>query len=126
MYFCDRRPTVGLNPTTPFMAAGQVIDPLVSVPSASGAKRAAIAAAEPDDEPHGERSRLCGFRVWPPRPLQPAMDLADLKFAHSDMLVLPRMMAPASRSFYTTKASSGGIESWSMKDPAVVGRSIVS
>jgi hypothetical protein len=31
---CGIRPTVGFRPTTPFSAAGQTIDPLVSVPMA--------------------------------------------------------------------------------------------
>ena len=34
-------PTVGLNPTMPLTAAGQVIDPSVSVPMAAGASPAA-------------------------------------------------------------------------------------
>ena len=38
------RPWVGLNPTMPFTWAGQMIDPLVSVPRAKGASPAATAA----------------------------------------------------------------------------------
>ena len=79
-----------------------------------------MATPVPPDEPAGERSRSCGFSIGPIRELIVAPD------ANSLMLSLARMMAPASRSFLTTKASSGGIESWSMKDPAVVGRSNVS
>jgi hypothetical protein len=51
------RPTVGLKPTMPFMAAGQVIEPSVSVPMAAGASPAATAAALPDDEPQADRLR---------------------------------------------------------------------
>jgi hypothetical protein len=36
--------------------------------------------------------------VWPPMPLQPLDDGADLKFAHSDRFALPMMIAPAARS----------------------------
>ncbi|MNT11209.1 hypothetical protein D3C72_1460770 [compost metagenome] len=50
------RPTVGLNPTTPLTAAGQVIDPSVSVPMATGARPMATAVALPEDDPQGVRS----------------------------------------------------------------------
>ncbi|MNC57020.1 hypothetical protein D3C75_1066510 [compost metagenome] len=50
------RPTVGLNPTTPLTEAGQVIEPSVSVPMATGARPMATATALPEDEPHGVRS----------------------------------------------------------------------
>ena len=36
------------------------------------------------------------------------------------------MIAPAARSFFTVKASSGGMEPFSSKEPAVVGMSYVS
>ena len=48
-------PTVGLNPTTPLTEAGQVIEPSVSVPMATGASPIATAVALPADEPHGVR-----------------------------------------------------------------------
>ena len=50
------RPTVGLMPTTPFMAAGLTIDPSVSVPMATVQNPAATATAEPELEPPGVRS----------------------------------------------------------------------
>ena len=49
-------PRVGLSPTTPLAAAGQTIEPLVSVPTATWASEAATPAPEPDDEPQGLRS----------------------------------------------------------------------
>jgi hypothetical protein len=49
-------PTVGLMPTTPLAAAGLMIEPFVSVPSATSARLAATAVAEPELEPEGERS----------------------------------------------------------------------
>jgi len=64
-------PTVGFNPTRPFIDDGQMIDPSVSVPMPTAAKSAAIAAPVPELEPQGFRSRTYGFFVWPPRPLQP-------------------------------------------------------
>ena len=45
------RPTVGLRPTRPQIDAGETIEPSVSVPTPSGARLAAIAAAEPELEP---------------------------------------------------------------------------
>src|SRR6516225_4383614 len=61
------RPTVGLMPTTPLTDDGHTIDPLVSVPSVTVARLAAAAAAEPELEPQGERSRTYGLRPWRPR-----------------------------------------------------------
>ena len=50
------RPTVGLQPTMPLTLAGEVIEPSVSVPTASAHRLAATATALPEDEPLGERS----------------------------------------------------------------------
>src|ERR1700680_3328421 len=105
------RPTVGLMPTSALMAEGQRIDPSVSVPSDAAARFAAMAAPEPELEPQGERSSTYGLRVCPPRPLQPLEEASPRKFAHSLRLVLPRITAPASRSFRATKASRGGLGS---------------
>ena len=49
-------PTLGLKPTTPLIEAGQVIEPLVSVPIAAQAKPAATAAPLPEEEPQLLRS----------------------------------------------------------------------
>ena len=94
-------PTVGLNPTTPLTCAGQMMDPLVSVPSANVASPAAIAAPEPELEPQGDRSRICGFLACPPTEDQPLTDWVDRKLAHWLKLVLPRMTAPPARKFAT-------------------------
>src|SRR3546814_9769883 len=48
-------PTVGLKPTIPFTLAGQVIEPLVSVPIAAQENPAATAAPLPDDDPQAVR-----------------------------------------------------------------------
>src|SRR4051812_40057363 len=65
------RPSVGFSPTTSLAPAGQTIEPSVSVPIATCAKPAATAAPEPEEEPHGLRSRTYGLFVWPPIPDQP-------------------------------------------------------
>src|SRR5580698_7025550 len=91
-------PTVGLMPATPLSEAGQVIDPSVSVPMASGAKPAAKAAPEPDEEPPGLRSKAHGLPVRPPTADQPDVERTERMLAHSDRFVVPMTMAPASRS----------------------------
>ena len=51
------RPIVGFSPTSPFCDAGDTIEPSVSVPTPSGARLAAIAAAVPELDPLVLRSR---------------------------------------------------------------------
>lgn len=46
-------PTVGLMPTTEFAAAGQIMDPSVSVPSDTDTILAATAIADPLLDPQG-------------------------------------------------------------------------
>ena len=53
----ETRPTVGLMPTRPLALEGQTMEPSVSVPTATTARPAAIAAPEPELEPQGLRSR---------------------------------------------------------------------
>ena len=114
------RPTVGLTPTSPQAAAGDRIEPSVSVPSVTAARLAAAATAEPELEPDAVRSRTYGLRVRPPRALQPLEEPVPRKFAHSDRLVLPSRTAPASRSRRTTVASASGGCPTSASEPAVV------
>ena len=47
------RPTVGLTPTIPQAWEGEMIEPSVSLPTANGARPAATAAPEPEEEPLG-------------------------------------------------------------------------
>ena len=122
----DTSPTVGLKPTMPLIAAGQVIEPSVSVPIAAGASPAATAAPLPEDEPQALRSSACGLRVSPPTALQPLVELVERMLAHSDRLVLPRITAPAPLSRTTSGASRPGALSTSASEPAVVGMSAVS
>src|SRR5215468_2329456 len=121
---CEISPTVGFRPTMPLSAAGQTIEPLVSVPIAKSASPAATAAPDPLDEPPAERLRAYGLRVRPPYALQPEDDAEPRKLAHSLRLDLPRITQPASRSRRTKGASTGG-GGWSARasEPAVVGRS---
>ena len=80
-------PTVGLRPTTPLSEAGQVMEPLVSVPMATGTSPAATAAPEPDDDPPALRSRAQGLPVRPPTADQPLVERGERKLAHSDRFV---------------------------------------
>ena len=54
------------------------MDPSVSVASAAEPSAAAVAAPEPELEPHGLRSRMYGMLHWPPTPLQP-LELANIE-----------------------------------------------
>src|SRR5690349_10432754 len=91
-------PTVGFRPTMPFTEDGQTMDPLVSVPTANGASRAAIANAEPELDPQAVRCGSRAFTASPPTALQPLDDHRERKFAHSDRLVLAMTIAPAAAS----------------------------
>src|SRR5438105_14571327 len=71
------RPTVGFRPTMPLTAAGQVIDPSVSVPIARRTMPAATAEPLPLDDPHGLRSSAQGLCVCPPTALQPEIELLE-------------------------------------------------
>lgn len=55
----------GRKPYTPQNAAGQRIDPPISVPIPSGAHRKPIDAPSPPEDPPGLRVRLSGFNVVP-------------------------------------------------------------
>ncbi len=91
------------------MFAGEMIEPSVSVPTATAARLAAIAAAEPELEPLVLRSSAYGLRVNPPRALQPDVERIERMFAHSLRFVFPRITAPASRRRVTMNASRGGL-----------------
>src|SRR5271163_1531603 len=113
-------PTVGLSPASPFADDGQTIDPSVSVPTPATQKLAETAAPVPELDPQGLRSSAYGLRVSPPRPLHPLVEWLERMLAHSLRLVLPRITAPALRSWAATKASFEGRESSSASEPAVV------
>src|SRR5262245_36404977 len=96
-------PTVGLMPTREPAAAGEVIEPSVSVPMQAAARQAAPPAPEPELEPEGLRSSAYGLRHCPPRALQPLEECVERKLAHSLRFDLPRRTAPASLSRSTRK-----------------------
>src|SRR5438128_8783109 len=85
----------------PQKLAGRVIEPPVCEPIAPEHMPSATATAEPLLEPPGVRSRFQGLRVG-----------GGAKQANSVVTVLPRMIAPAARSFATTAASrwTGSVE----------------
>ncbi len=72
----------------------------MSEPRASGASKAATAAADPPPEPPGMRSRSHGLRVGPY-----AENSVEEPIANSSMLVLPSGTRPAARERATTVAS---------------------
>ena len=76
----ETKPSVGFSPTIPHVADGQRIEPSVSVPTAIAARLAAIAAPEPELEPHGFLSKIYGFFVCPPRADQPLEDFVERNY----------------------------------------------
>src|SRR5205814_9114642 len=103
MPYRDTVPYVGRRPTTPQRAAGCLIEPPVSEPSAQGAKPAATAAVEPPEEPPGTRGGSHGLRVGPNAEFS-----VDEPIANSSMLVLPSSERPASLQRVATVASKTG------------------
>ena len=82
------------------MAAGNLIEPPVSLPIASGARWPAIAELEPPPEPPGILLRSQGFLLGPY-----AENSVEDPIANSSRLVFPRIGIEASLSFLTTVAS---------------------
>src|SRR5439155_6507338 len=115
------RPYVGLRPMTPQNAAGCRTDPPVSDPSAAGTIRAATAAADPPEDPPATQSRFHGLRVTPN-----AECSVDEPMANSSRFVLATMDHPFARRRVTTVASNGEMKSGRMREPHVVGMSVVT
>src|SRR5947209_10336924 len=99
----------------PQKEAGCRIEPPVSDPSATGAIRAATAAADPPLDPPGARSSAHGLRVGPKAEFS-----VEEPIANSSQLVLPTTIAPARSRRVTTVASYGGTNDSRIFDPAVV------
>jgi hypothetical protein len=59
------RPYVGRSPETPQNAEGQTIEPHVSEAIAKPTRPAAVAEADPDEEPHVQRVGSQGFFAAP-------------------------------------------------------------
>src|SRR5205814_3362392 len=90
---CETRPRVGFKPTMFSTADGPVIEPSVSVPTATAHRFAATPLAEPELDPHDVQPRSYALIVFPPRALQPtasgyAMSVPR-KLAHSPRFALP-------------------------------------
>src|SRR5271169_1904853 len=113
-------PTVGFTPTNPFTEDGLTTEPSVSEPTAAAQRLAAVAAPAPELDPDVFRSSAYGFRVRPPRPLQPLIECVERKLAHSLILVFARINAPAERNREAANASCAACEPSSASDPAEV------
>ena len=100
----DTVPYVGRRPTRPQSAAGCLIEPPVSEPSAQGASPPATAAADPPEEPPGTRVGSHGFRVGPYAEFS-----VDEPIANSSMFVLPIVGSPASLQRAATVESKTGV-----------------
>src|SRR5512137_770841 len=101
----------------PQKLAGWRTDPPVSLPSASGTRPAATAAAEPPDEPPGTRSGSAGCATGPKAEFS-----FDEPIPNSSQLVLPTTIAPAAVRRSTAVASNGGTKPARIREPHVVGR----
>ena len=111
-------PAVVLRPKTPHHAAGLRTEPPVSEPMAKAASPAAVATAEPLEEPPGALwvAASQGFHGVPRTALVPLPPSAN-----STVLVLPRMTQPACLRALT-KLPSGPISALTSRfDPAVAG-----
>src|SRR5690349_11891220 len=97
----------------PHMAAGCLMDPPVSEPSARGVTPAATATADPPLEPPGMRSSAHGFRDGPNAEFS-----VDDPIANSSQFVLPTITAPADSSRAIVVASYGGVNACSMREEA--------
>src|SRR5947208_4373541 len=91
MPYRETVPYVGRSPTLPQSAAGCLIEPPVSEPSAQGARPAATAAAEPPPEPPGTRVGSHGLRDGPYAEFS-----VDEPIANSSVFVLPSTRSPRS------------------------------
>src|SRR5215467_2533453 len=102
------RPKVGRKPVVPQRVEGEEIDPSVSEPMAKATQPAAVAEADPADDPLEPCFVFQGLRVIPPNHLSPCANAPSVSLATST--------APASSSRFTTVASSSIF--WSSNPPA--------
>src|ERR1051325_8706755 len=112
---------VGANPTRLLTADGQRTDTTVSSPIAHVTRLAATELPDPALDMPGSRSVSYGLQKVPPKELRAPSTAYSARFA------LATMMAPASRSFATKVASSGGRSfAYGASPPEVVRMSLVS
>src|ERR1700758_5086633 len=100
MPYRETVPYVGRSPTLPHSAAGCLIEPPVSEPSAQGASPAATAAALPPPEPPGTRVGSHGLRVGPYAEFS-----VEEPIANSSVFVLPSTRSPRALQRLITVAS---------------------
>src|SRR5581483_1038957 len=91
------RPKVGRRPVVPQREEGDEIEPRVSEPIPNAMQPAAVAEADPADEPLDPSAGFHGLRVLPPNHTSP--------LARAPSVVLPSNTAPAASSRCTTVAS---------------------
>src|SRR5215217_676796 len=109
------RSKVGLNPTRPHQADGIRIEPPESEPSATSARPAATAAAEPPLDPPATRPGATGFGTVP------KCGFCEVTpYANSCRFVLPTFAYPASSSRRTAGALRSGTCSAKITEPYVV------
>jgi hypothetical protein len=102
------RPNVGRRPVVPQRVDGDEIEPRVSEPMAKATQPAAVAEADPADDPLDPCLVFQGLRVIPPNHLSPCANAPSVSLATST--------APAVSRRLTTVASSPML--WSSKPPA--------
>src|SRR6478736_3943308 len=102
------KPNVGLRPVVPQRVDGEEMEPSVSDPMANATQPAAVADADPADEPLDPCFVFQGFRVMPPNHLSPCASAPSVSLATST--------APAASRRFTTVASSSIF--WSSNPPA--------
>src|SRR6266850_4666369 len=85
------RPNVGRNPVVPQRVQGEEMEPSVSEPMANATHPAAVADADPAEEPLDPWSSFQGLRVMPPNHTSPWAN------APSDSLAMSTAPALSSR-----------------------------
>src|SRR5438270_12045934 len=102
------RPNVGRKPVAPTRVEGDEMEPSVSVPMAKATQPAAVAEAEPADDPEEPCDGRHGLRVRSPNHKSPCASAPSVSFAIKT--------APAASRRLTTVASSSNF--WSSNPPA--------
>src|SRR5215831_8325499 len=101
-------PNVGRRPVVPQRVDGEEMEPSVSEPMAKPTQPAAVAEADPADDPLEPCCGFHGLRVIPPNHLSP--------WARAPRVSLATSTAPAASRRCTTVASSSIV--WFSKPPA--------
>ncbi|CAH0259655.1 hypothetical protein SRABI128_03110 [Microbacterium sp. Bi128] len=107
-----RRPRDGFSPTTPTVADGMRIDPPPSDPIAAGSSPAATATAAPPLDPPAPADVRQGSRAgeWMRGSVKPVSP-------NSDVLVLPRLTAPAASIASARGSDATGTRSARAREP---------